>query len=125
MNVDWSVSPGLAIAAVVVVVIFAAIKGYEWKQSQENAPKAELNPVLLTPVGTPGTEIAPLAKASFILGIVNIFMNWVIILPIIGLVMSCIALGNQKSHHDKQWMPWVALALNLVFLIVGIRAWMK
>jgi len=61
----------------------------------------------------------PLALTGFILGLISIFLSWIGIIPIVGLIVSIIALVKFDSKKEKnKWQAIVGLILNFLFLFV-------
>ena len=61
-----------------------------------------------------------LCKISFWFGIASIFLGWIGVIPLIGLVISIISLVKYNTATDKGlWMGVLGLILNLLYLVAN------
>lgn len=61
-----------------------------------------------------------LCKISFWFGITSIFLGWIGVIPLIGLIVSIIALAKYDRAEEKGlWMGVLGLILNLLYLVAN------
>lgn len=59
-------------------------------------------------------------KRGFWIGIVSIFLAFIGVIPLIGLIISIIGLVKfDKEKHSGLWMGIAGLILNLLYLLVN------
>jgi hypothetical protein len=66
----------------------------------------------------------PLALISFIVGIVGLILHVIGLIPIVGIVLSAIALGSFKPETQKnRWMAGWGLALSILGTVSYLTAY--
>lgn len=61
-----------------------------------------------------------LCKISFWFGIASIFLGWIGVIPLVGLIVSITALAKYNTATDKGlWMGILGLILNLLYLVAN------
>jgi hypothetical protein len=58
--------------------------------------------------------------AGFWLGIASMFVYPLGIIPLLGIIFSCIGIANfDESIHKNRWMAGIGLALSLVYMLMN------
>ena len=65
-----------------------------------------------------------MAVAGFSLGIASVFLYWIGIVPIIGLIFSIIALATYRPEvHTGRWMAVTGLVLSALYTVMYLAAY--
>lgn len=66
-------------------------------------------------------KIEPFGRVSFWVGIVSIFLYFIIIIPLAGLALGLIGLFRyNKDQHKKAWYAWTGVIPNAIYILVGL-----
>ncbi len=64
-----------------------------------------------------------MAVAGFSLGIASVFLYWIGIVPILGLIFSIIALATYRPEiHTGRWMAVIGLVLSALYTVMSLAA---
>lgn len=98
----------LKLGASKIQVIGKSKKRYETTQEEVTREGKEYNVVMMI---------------GFIFGIVSIFLSFIGIIPLIGIVLCIIGLATFKQEkHEGLWMGIVGLVLNILYLLANAHS---